>query len=516
MKIAFSMRHPGALRNYASTVDELARRGHRIHLIFSRRDKLGESGLLLELSRAHAGITSEELGETGSRHWLMLARSLRAIGDFARYQAPAYRDAQALRDRATRHLPSWAAGLSRSRWLRLRGGRAVLTRLLGIAERAIPPDPAVVRLLRTDAPDLLLVTPLVDFGSDQEEFVKAARTLGIPSGLCVHSWDNLTNKGLIHVQPDRVFVWNEAQKREAVTLHGVAPGEVVCTGAPCYDQWFSRRPSTSREAFCQKVGLPSGKPYLLYLCSSQFIAPREADFVKRWVSAIRSSPDPRVRDAGILVRPHPRNDMTRWRRFDLTAFPDVVLWPPEGTNPVDDASRNDYFDSLSHSVAAVGINTSAMIEAGIVGRPVYSVRAPEYVTTQEGTLHFHYLLSEHGGLLHMAQTLEEHAAAVAGAFSRTAEDERRLRAFVEGFVRPQGLETAATPVLADAVEALARVRVPGRPTEPLWVRGVRRALLPLAMRMKPGRRTGASAAEPDAAASDAADPRIEKKREWVH
>ena len=34
--------------------------------------------------------------------------------------------------------------------------------------------------------------------------------------LPVLSWDNLTNKGLIRVQPDQVFVWNEAQKAEAV------------------------------------------------------------------------------------------------------------------------------------------------------------------------------------------------------------------------------------------------------------------------------------------------------------
>ena len=50
LKIVFSMRHSGALRNFSSTVEELARRGHRIHLIFMRRDKLGESRLLDELA----------------------------------------------------------------------------------------------------------------------------------------------------------------------------------------------------------------------------------------------------------------------------------------------------------------------------------------------------------------------------------------------------------------------------------------------------------------------------------
>ena len=89
---------------------------------------------------------------------------------------------------------------------------------------------------------------------------------------------------------------------------------------------------------------------------------------------------------------------------------------------------------MYHSVAAVGINTSAQIESGIVGRPVFSVRVPEYAGTQEGTLHFHYLLHENGGLLHMAASLEDHVRDLTRAVDRTEEDDRRLRSFVEGFV----------------------------------------------------------------------------------
>ena len=37
---------------------------------------------------------------------------------------------------------------------------------------------------------------------------------------------------------------------------------------------------------------------------------------------------------------------------------------------------------------------------------MFSVRVPEYAGTQEGTLHFHYLLNENGGLLHMAGSLD--------------------------------------------------------------------------------------------------------------
>ena len=86
----------------------------------------------------------------------------------------------------------------------------------------------------------MLVTPLVDLGSDQVDYVNVAKAHGIKSALCVHSWDNLTNKGLIRVMPDRIYVWNEVQKNEAVELHGADPSDVFVTGANTYDRWFEQ------------------------------------------------------------------------------------------------------------------------------------------------------------------------------------------------------------------------------------------------------------------------------------
>jgi hypothetical protein len=105
----------------------------------------------------------------------------------------------------------------------------------------------------------------------------------------------------------------------------------------------------------------------------------------------------------------------------------------------------------------VGINTTAMIEAAIVGRSVLTVLAPEFA--QESTLHFHYLLEENGGFLHVASSLEEHARQLAGVLDEEAADAERRRRFVESFVRPHGLDRPATPILADAVEQLAGVPV---------------------------------------------------------
>jgi len=227
------------------------------------------------------------------------------------------------------------------------------------------------------------------------------------TALAVHSWDNLTNKGLIRLLPDRVFVWNETQRHEAVTMHGVAPEAVVATGAATYDQWFARTPSRTREVFCAEAGLDPSRPFVVYLCSSPFIAPNEAEFIARWIAEVRTTDDPGLASAGLLIRPHPENRQP-WHRLDLDSQDNVSVWPRGGSNPVDAQSKSDYFDSLFHSAAAVGVNTSALIEAGIAGKAVFTVRTPENAATQDGTLHFHHLLDVSGGLLRVADGFEEH------------------------------------------------------------------------------------------------------------
>ena len=49
------MRHPGALRNFASTVKRLDEAGHEIHLSFIMQDKLGDGRLLWELTDERPG-----------------------------------------------------------------------------------------------------------------------------------------------------------------------------------------------------------------------------------------------------------------------------------------------------------------------------------------------------------------------------------------------------------------------------------------------------------------------------
>jgi hypothetical protein len=282
--------------------------------------------------------------------------------------------------------------------------------------------------------------------------------MGIPVVAAIASWDNLTNKGHMRVRPDLVTVWNEHQKAEAVSYHGVPAERVAVTGAQLFDRWFDRQPNQSREQFCRMVGLPVDRPMVLYTGSSVFIARSEveAPFVRRWIAALRQSGDATLRDAAILIRPHPFN-CEAWETADFSDLGPVSVWPRQRYTPSSEEARNSLFDSLFYSAAVVGVNTSAMVEAAILGRPVLSVLAPEFAATQEGTLHFHYLLPENGGFLRVAQSIEQHVGQLSEVL-RTPEVTREQTArFVSNFIRPHGLDTACTPILANALEHAARL-----------------------------------------------------------
>jgi hypothetical protein len=458
MKIVFSAGHFGFLRNFHSTLRLLAERGHRVHLVGDRRDQTDGQRMVDELHRDYPQAFSSEILPIPKQWlWYGLGTGLRTTLDYWRYLRPEYRGAVGLRARARQQAPRAAS------WLSHLPARGAIGRVIRQAERSLPVRPEVLKVLDRERPDVLMVTPLLYFGSQQSDYVRAARMRGIPSVLCVGSWDHLTTKGLIHEIPDRVIVWNEAQRTEAATFHGVPPERVVVTGAQAYDHWFAFRPSTTREAFCAQVGLAAEQPYLLYLCSSPFIAPDEVPFVRRWLAALRGSGDPALRTLGVLVRPHPQNS-AQWRDVDLSEFGATAIWPRAGANPVDAAARAGYYDSMFHSLAVVGVNTSALIESGIVGRLVFSIVDAAFAATQEGTLHFQHLKSVNGGLLHLASSLDEHTAQLSHLLADIPGRSRPPRAFVEAFVRPHGLDVPATPLVVEAVEQLgASHRVAAEP-----------------------------------------------------
>src|SRR5581483_11300337 len=399
--------------------------------------------------------------------WADIALIARGLADLAHNADPRYTGAGVLRRRTKKRilgrLEHDDAIEPLARRLALRAGSrlakrtdaALSARMLRTAaalEAAVPPDAAIDRFVGELDPDVVVATGTFRHVSSEVDVLKSAQRLGIPTGVFVTSWDNLTNKGAMKFVPDRVLVWNEAQAREAVELHRVPAERVRVTGAHPFDEWFERTPTRSREDLLAEVGLDPAGPYVAYLCSSRNVArDGEADFVRAWIGTLRSSGDERLRRIGIVVRPHP-NAAASWEDVDLED-PAAVVWPRAGAHPVGEQARADFFDTLVHAAAVVGINTTAMIEAAILEKSVLTVLVPRFA--QETTLHFHHLLEENGGFLHVATDLEEHTRQLAAVLGEDDAGAARRRAFVASFVRPAGLDRPAAPLGAAAIEELA-------------------------------------------------------------
>jgi hypothetical protein len=122
-----------------------------------------------------------------------------------------------------------------------------------------------------------------------------------------------------------------------------------------------------------------------------------------------------------------------------------------------------------------------MIEAAILGRPVLSLMTGDFAGTQEGTLHFRYLLPENGGFLRVANTLEQHAAQLAEVLHDPEVVREQTMRFVNRFLRPQGLSVPCTPILADTFERVAATgsSAPSRETPSTKI--ARIAVRPLAL-----------------------------------
>jgi hypothetical protein len=459
LKILFAALHSGYYRNLDSVIEELARRGHEIFLGSERADTaFGAQPIVERLAAAYCNVTH---GPTPSREAdsLFLASKIRFGYDYFHYLDPIYPPGSGLRPFARERTPTGIVRVSELPVLDSGPGRRLMRRALDAIDRAVPPSPAIERFLDDQRPDLVVITPLIGLvASSQVDLLRSALARGVPTAVVVWSWDNLSSKAVIRDLPDGLLVWNDTQKREATDMHGVPAERVVVTGAQCFDRWFNRPPSRSRSEFVRHAGLPDDRLYVMWVGSALLpTSPPEPEVVIRWATQLRASRDPRVRDVSILIRPHPSR-IDEWESVDWRRFGNITMF---GRSPIDEDARADYFDSLYHAAAVVGVTTTAFLDAAVVGRPVMAYYADELRQEHEDAVHFQYLLNVEGGLLTMAASLDEHERQIATMLEGPPPDvlERQQR-FVNAFVRPRGMDVPATGVVVEALERLQSVSVP--------------------------------------------------------
>ncbi len=80
----------------------------------------------------------------------------------------------------------------------------------------------------------------------------------------VRSWDNLTSKGLIRVVPNKLIVWNEIVRDEAIKFHDINKETIGIVGIPHYDD-YKKYDYSNRKAFFDKIGADVNKKIALVI-----------------------------------------------------------------------------------------------------------------------------------------------------------------------------------------------------------------------------------------------------------
>ena len=391
------------------------------------------------------------------------AVGLRQLASLLRFYHPDYDGREWLREAKLQKEAlgprKWAERVGRL------GSRSAMLalRLVASIERSLPPASEANRLISAERPTAVVAAGVLWTPWLVDE-LKAASRRHIPTACWIQSWDNLTNKGLLNFVPDRVFVWNSVQRDELARYHRVPSNRVCITGAQTFDHWFDASSVSGREDFCSRLKIDPAKPILLYLASSRAIEPPSSQFFLRWLDAIRSSGDEILETATVLVRPHP-TEVDSW--VDLEQHhPSVKISPSTAAAQINsEAFRGRFRDELHHSSVVVGLNTSAMIDAAIMGKPVCTVELPDLPNRQRGTIHFEYLLTVGGGFVRTAASLQDHVRTLA-QFARSdpyARDDRSGN-FVRAFVRPLGLDVKPAEVFSR--EMLRLIEAPANPCLP--------------------------------------------------
>ncbi len=354
-------------------------------------------------------------------------------------------------------------------------GSALLRKFLTLIERLAPPDQNIMGWLHSKQPDVLVASPCNMRYSQELELVKAAKRMGIPTVIPVLSWDNTSTKGLFHIHPTRVLAWHDGHRNDCIKYHGIPEKKIVIVGSPFFDKWFDKQSDAiTREEFCKQVGLDPARPYVLYLGSSANIAADETWLVRDMNDALKSSGNSALQNTQILFRSHPAN----WQNGLKLLDNGIGVWPREGTLPDSEETFKDFYNSLTHASCVVGLNTSGMLDALIMNKPVISPLIERYRLTQEKAEHF--MRMRDNNTLYVAANVAEILQYIAALSAGDDPLAGKRRSFIEKFVRPCGIDKSAGARVTKEILAVVTAKKPALLVKPWNGKSPKKAkILPL-------------------------------------
>jgi hypothetical protein len=293
------------------------------------------------------------------------------------------------------------------------------------------------------------------------------------------SWDNFTNKLLPVRRVNRLVVWNDLMRDQAIDLHGYQLNEIRVAGVPQFDGYFrsllGQTPGLSRDAFFRTIGADPSRRLITVTTTPREIYAHHDHVVRTLVAAAaeRRFPQP----AQVLVRLHPRDDIDAYREF--AGVPHLLIEKPfRDTVTAGDGLAVDVMpehqqhlaDTMRHSDVVVNVASTIAIEASIFDTPIVNVSFDDRATSE-----FERSARRYYHFTHYVNITRHHAVRVADTPSHLVEwvgryledpalDREGRRAVVEEqcqFLDGRSAQRVAAFVVAELAEVIGRPLIAG-------------------------------------------------------
>jgi hypothetical protein len=240
--------------------------------------------------------------------------------------------------------------------------RPLPSRLLSLLDRRVffARDKAITRFLREQAP-ALVIAPASAMDTYSHLVLRSAASLGIPTVMLVSHWDYFSKKGLLRLEPTRIYVWGEDMRRLAVERNGVDAERLAVVGAPHFEKYL--KPLGQRAgAARRRLGIEAGARVVLFPGAA---TPFDEAAALRVLDRVAGEAGPGK--VCILYRPHPR----AWARrsaenIDIGSLARVRIDDPAQPGGTSD---EHYLDLMSVADAVVSPFSTMTLEAALCGKP---------------------------------------------------------------------------------------------------------------------------------------------------
>jgi hypothetical protein len=297
-------------------------------------------------------------------------------------------------------------------------------------EHAYPTVNQIDQWLKEIKPDVVLISPMNLRFSGEVDIVKSLLKLNIPYSVLTLTWDNLSSKGIFQFKPQNLLVWNKAHLEDSSTLHGIPRPNVKIVGSPFFDKW--RLGKITQEQLAdhkKKLNIRFDQKIITYVGSSANIIKNETQIINSLRHELDNSENPELRKARLIVRFHPAN----WAQASDLQATNVTIYPKIGTLPSTHDEVLDFGLSILASDCVVGVNTSAMLDAVILDRPVFSLLVKKSVLRQTKSRHFQVMLTT--GAIEVCKNVREIAKKSELTLENDQNKSNRKR-FVQTYIWP--------------------------------------------------------------------------------